>query len=128
MNKEMQQSNTLRDSIMQSLMVGEKKSITSKEISELTGADLRTVRAEIEDMRNDGVLICAGAHGYYLPEKVEDVVSWLKMAEKRAKSVFLTIRGARKYLKSVGYFLPEGQLSLSDMESILADIDDKGSE
>ena len=100
---------------------GREHAITSTELAETTGVDLRTVRGMIENARNNGQLICASSEGYYLPETPEEAAAWLRMAGNKARSIFRTMKGARKWLRAQGWYLPSGQLSFDDLACMVAD-------
>lgn len=106
---------------------GREHAITSTELAEMTHVDLRTVRGLIEAARNNGQLIIASSEGYYMPETPEEAAAWLRMAGNKARSIFRTMQGARRWLKSQGWYLPSGQLSFDDLESmVLQSLDDEG--
>ena len=107
------------------LKAGREHAITSAELAEMTGADLRSIRGIIEDSRNNGQLIVACSEGYYLPETPEEAAAWLRMAGAKARAIFRTMQGARKWLRVQGWYLPSGQLSFDDLESmVMQSIDD----
>lgn len=61
----------------------------------------RALRKEIERERREGALILSNMEkgGYYLPGSIEEVRDFKETMESRARSTFLSIRSARKYLK-----------------------------
>lgn len=64
----------------------------------------RELRREIERERRGGVLILANSHGYYLPsldeeEARRELSEFVRSAEKKSKSLLLTIKHAKAALK-----------------------------
>lgn len=106
---------------------GKENAVTSAELAELTGLDLRTVRGLIEDARNTGVLIAASNDGYFIPATEQEAAMWLKMAGNKARSIFRTMQGARRWLKIQGWYLPSGQLSFDDLELMVSECIDESS-
>ena len=64
----------------------------------------RELRREIERERRGGVLILANQHGYFLPSENEEearheLSEFVRSAEKKSKSLLLTIKHAKAALK-----------------------------
>ncbi len=69
------------------------------ELIRLTGMQDRELRKTIEFLRRHGVVIISDSHGYYFPSNERELAAYVHQEEKRAKSVFGTLRYARQLLK-----------------------------
>ena len=61
----------------------------------------REVRIHINRARISGQLICSGNTGYYLPENAKEIEEFIKREENTARSIFATLKTARKALKEM---------------------------
>jgi biotin operon repressor len=75
--------------------------VSSLELQGLTGLNDRTVRKLIENMRNDGACILSDSKGYYFPKSEGDLVTYIKKTEKAARSLFKSLRSAKKMLRDM---------------------------
>lgn len=62
----------------------------------LTDRDLRKC---IETMRRAGIIIASSSKGYYLPATRKELEEYIKRTEKAARSIFATLKYARRALK-----------------------------
>ena len=81
---------------------GEQNAIHLKEIIKLTKISNRLVRKYIEDLRRSGAVIIANDNGYFFPGTDAEIKKYIKQEESRAKSIFFTLKSARRYLKGLG--------------------------
>ena len=84
--------------------IGKKNAIKRQELRRRYGASDRCVREQIALKRRETPIINdQSGNGYYIPseEDLEDAKRFLKQEEARAKSIFWSIRGLRKWIKEV---------------------------
>lgn len=81
---------------------GEQNAIHLKEIIKLTKISNRLVRKYIEDLRRSGAVIIANDKGYFFPGTDAELKKYIRQEESRAKSIFFTLKSARRYLKGLG--------------------------
>ena len=81
---------------------GQVNAISRKDLCKATGLDDRTAREAISKARRDVVILSAENGGYYQPtaEESREVAKWLKQETNRAKSIFWSMQGARRYMKN----------------------------
>ncbi len=60
----------------------------------------RELRKMIEFLRRQGVVIISDDNGYYFPADEAELQAYIKREERRAKSVFYTLKSARHLLKN----------------------------
>ena len=95
------------DFIFSLLPAGKDNAISTKDLLRLSGfSSVRAMTKEIEAERRNGALIlsrCDEQGGYYRPadgaQGVASVREYARQMERRAKSIFYTIKAARKYIK-----------------------------
>lgn len=76
---------------------GMDNSIHVREICKLTGLSDRAVRKAIETIRRGGVVVVTDQmHGYWLPETQDDLSRYIRQEERRGRSTFYTLKGARQ--------------------------------
>ena len=61
----------------------------------------RELRRTIEHLRRQGVVIISDDNGYYFPADEAGLQAYIAREERRAKSVFYTLKSARQLLKAV---------------------------
>lgn len=83
---------------------GRASSIPSSELQSGLGVDQRELRQIVRDARCEGMIICSGVDGYFLPTNREEVLKWYRTAHAKAISGLEPLKPARHYLE-----LPEGQ-------------------
>lgn len=81
---------------------GQGRAISRKALCQATGLDDRTVREAISKARRDVVILSAENGGYYQPteEESKEVAKWLKQETNRAKSIFWSMKGARRWMSN----------------------------
>lgn len=89
----------LQDDILLSLIgYGADNGIHLADLVRLTGLESRIVRKRIETLRRSGHVICADESGYYFPSTYAELSHYVRRTEKQARSIFLTLRSARRRL------------------------------
>lgn len=92
--------------ILNHIYLGKENAVTRKQLVIETGLTDRQVRDAIAEARRDVTIINEqDGRGYYIPEEGKDdakVRRQVRQEEKRAKSIFYSLKGAREYLKKVG--------------------------
>ena len=78
---------------------GRRNAIKTKDLKRLSGMDERTIRRIIELLRRKGHVIVSDTNGYYFPETVGELESYVKKTDKQARSIFFTLQTARNELK-----------------------------
>ena len=82
---------------------GKANAVTRRQLCAVTGFSDRDIRDEIANargIRGAVILNDQDGHGYYIPtiEEYTNAVKCLKSEEKRAKSVFWTLKALRKWV------------------------------
>ena len=96
------------------LKKGEENATPSASLAEAAGfSDIRALQADIARSRAAGQIICSSSRGgYFLPASKEEIETFIRSMEARAKNTLLAIRSARQAIREI-----EGQLSLKDLET-----------
>jgi hypothetical protein len=91
--------------VMGMLHQGRENAVALETLASALEADPRTARAVIHRLRSEegaAILTTTDAKGYYLPSEtngVAECLAFIKTQSNRARSCFISIRGARAYLK-----------------------------
>ena len=72
------------------------------ELCRLTGRNERVVRQEIEMLRADGAVICSDERGYFLPETVDELSTYVRQERARVRSLHRRNAAAYRLLKEWG--------------------------
>lgn len=73
----------------------------SSEIAPVLGMGRRSLCKHIENIRRNGIVIIGSTGGgYYFPETIEELESYIRQEEQRAKSMLYTLRTARLLRKN----------------------------
>lgn len=83
---------------------GKTNAISSAQLAAYFCTDQRGLRQIVRDARVEGLIICSGVDGYFLPTNREEVLKWYWTAHAKAISGLEPLKPARHYLE-----LPEGQ-------------------
>lgn len=78
------------------LQPGESNAKSKQELMRLMNMADRDLRKLVEHIRHSGVCICSSNSGYFFPETIAEVRKFRQREERRAKSIFFTLRAARK--------------------------------
>lgn len=77
---------------------GKENGTSLRALCSLSHLPEREIRHIIEHMRRGGIPVLSGMSGYYFPETSEEIREYIRKEEKRARSIFYTLRGAKKAL------------------------------
>lgn len=92
------QNNRLND-----IPTGYENGISNKDLQKKWKTNKRGVSAEVEKLRNKGVIIGSGNSGYFLPETDEELERFYLTMRKKAVSLLSALSQTRKELKRRGY-------------------------
>lgn len=96
---------------------GEDAACSAEKLAVATSTDKRTVRRLVSEARKDGVLVCSGDSGYWLPGCREELRrSYLRM-KAQARNIDLALETTKKALKDC-----EGQIEI-DLEDEGEDVE-----
>lgn len=86
--------------ILSCIREGKENAVHLSELIQYSGMPERTVRRIIRYLRRQGIVIISSQSGYYFPADETELRVFIKQEERRAKSVFYTLRAARQLLKN----------------------------
>lgn len=78
---------------------GENNAVHGADLARYVNMDARELRQAIERLRRNGVIIASSQKGYYYPANMGELAAFVHKEERRARSVFYTIKTARQLLK-----------------------------
>lgn len=81
------------------IRTGESGAIHRAELARLTGLKERELRIIIERLRRSGAVIASSQAGYYFPADEAELSAFVRKEERRARSIFFTLKNARKLMK-----------------------------
>lgn len=81
------------------IRTGEPGAIHRAELARLTGLKERELRIIIERLRRSGAVIASSQAGYYFPANEAELSAFVRKEERRARSIFFTLKNARKLMK-----------------------------
>jgi hypothetical protein len=90
--------------IINHIPYGKSNAITRPELCDKTGLSDRILREKIaQERRHNPILNDQSGNGYYrpTPDEIEDARKVQRQEQKRARSVFWSMRGLNKWLKEV---------------------------
>lgn len=80
---------------------GKTNAMTGRELSQMLQVSNRQIRAEIEKLRRDGLVICSSSRGekkgYYIPENEHEKEEFLNQYESYIKQMRRTLYEMRGY-------------------------------
>lgn len=85
--------------LLDAVPLGEDNAVTAAELCTRFNMRGRELRAAFETLRRRGAVICSCEHGLFRPETAAELESYIKRESKRARSVFFSLKSARKLLK-----------------------------
>lgn len=88
--------------IIDYLAVGSHGAKHLNELCRLTGKNERVIRQEIEMLRADGAVICSDERGYFLPETVEELRTYVRQERARVRSLHRRNAAAFRLLRDWG--------------------------
>lgn len=86
--------------------VGKENAVSRKSLAALTGLSDRSMRAEIENERRRGILICShmeAGGGYYLPADEMEIREYYNAQTSRISSLILAREPFKRALNGDGY-------------------------
>lgn len=86
--------------ILSAIGEGQKNAVHLSELIRISGMTDRVLRKTIEYLRRQGIAILSSQNGYYFPADEKELQEFVKREERRAKSVFYTLKVARQLLKN----------------------------
>lgn len=94
--------------MLQYLKTGRKNAISRSELARLAGVGDRKMRKSIEELRNEGYLICnlQDGKGYFLAETEEDLKAQMAINNSRAMSILVQQKHIRRKLKEIKKEVP----------------------
>ena len=108
-----------------SIPTGRENAIKTRDLMQLNGyLDKRKLRMDIRRLRIEGEVILSSTQkggGYYRPKDKEELRRFIRQEENRAKSIFYSLKTARKLLKEE----PQSQMSFSDAETTPTEKEEK---
>lgn len=78
---------------------GKENAIHADALARYTGLSKREIRHKLECLRRSGEVILSSDRGYYLPADLSEITAYRKKEERRAKSIFRSLRSARQLEK-----------------------------
>ena len=88
--------------ILDYLAVGSHSAKHLNELCRLTGKNERVIRQEIEMLRADGAVICSDERGYFLPETVDELRTYVRQERARVRSLHRRNAAAFRLLREWG--------------------------
>ena len=85
--------------LLDSVPVGKDNAVTAAELCTRFGMSGRELRIAFERLRRRGAVVCSCEHGFFKPETVSELQSYILRESKRARSVFFSLKSARALLK-----------------------------
>lgn len=88
--------------IVQFIPIGSKNAITRADLRDKTGLGDRQLREAISQARRT-TCICnkQDGNGYYIPDQVQEIQSFIAQETHRAKSIFWSLKGARELMRQM---------------------------
>ena len=68
-------------------------------LARVHGIGERELRRDVENARRAGVLICSSKNGYFMPETFQELKSYARRAEKRAKTNKACLRPFLRWIR-----------------------------
>ena len=89
-------SNTAYRQILSMIRNGRLEGVHLRELTKATGLSERSTRKAIEEIRRAGVVICTDClHGYYYPENIRELSSYIRQEQRRGYSTLHTLSAAK---------------------------------
>lgn len=92
---------TVIEKLLAAIGKGEEAATPSRELQAITGLSERELRKLIETLRRKGHVIISSNAGYFFPETLEEIQTFINKESHRARSVFYTLRSARELAKQM---------------------------
>lgn len=85
------------EKILSLIGAGEENAIHLSDLMRITGIGNREIRKCIETLRRTGAVIISNKNGYFKPLRSYEVDRYVRQETGRAKSIFYTLKAARKW-------------------------------
>lgn len=85
------------EKILSLIGAGEENAIHLSDLMRITGIGNREIRKYIETLRRNGAVIISNKNGYFQPLRSYEVDRYVRQETGRAKSIFYTLKAARKW-------------------------------
>lgn len=83
------------------LSVGEENAITGKDLARILGWRERDITICVNAARKQGIFICSGINGFWLPADNDDIRYFVKNMRGRITDMEKALKPAEEYLKRV---------------------------
>lgn len=87
--------------ILSVLRSGERNAISLPDLVRVIGGDERSARKNIEFLRRSGHVILSSSKGCFTPETLDELRRYIQQKERKARSVFYTLKSARQLEKNM---------------------------
>ena len=87
--------------ILEYLSKGKENAVSTPMLCDMTGLDVRGLRAAVARERLAGEIILSSSRGgYYIPADRGEVEEFVKTLDGKGRSIMCALKSARRYLKS----------------------------
>ena len=80
---------------------GERNAVSRTELAMFFNEDERAIRKTIERLRRSGIVIASSKQGYFYPETVAELTSYIHREERRSKQIHTVLNSARAMLQQM---------------------------
>lgn len=87
------------NTILSLIGIGEDNAVHLAYITKLTDIHERELRKYIEQLRRSGIVIISNNKGYFKPYTKAELQRYITQETRRAKSIFYTLKNARRLMK-----------------------------
>lgn len=89
--------------LLELLKKGESNAISQKNLAIGLNCSERWAQKEVADARRDGIIICSGNAGYYLPETDEELLATYNRLHAHGVGVLSVLKATRSELQRRGF-------------------------
>ena len=89
------------NNIMESIPIGRENAMHLEEISEKLNMNPNSVKKQIREARENGMLILSSKCGYWYSEDVNERATFVDRIEKNARARLKTIKAIKRSLKTI---------------------------
>lgn len=87
--------------LIDSIPTGKENAVKCAELAKIFNCGERDITSSINALRNDGVIVCSCSDGYYRPRDDEDIKSFVRQMQSRAREIQKAVKPAEEYLKTI---------------------------
>lgn len=80
---------------------GKENAVKCSQLAKIFKCNEREITASVNSLRNDGVIICSGVKGYYIPRDDEDIKNFVRQMRSRVREIQKAVKPSEEYLKTV---------------------------